>query len=61
MPLIQVTVYDTRINEATVPNLIEKLTDAMVECTSEDIRAHTWVLVDGLPAKQWGVGGKPAA
>jgi 4-oxalocrotonate tautomerase len=60
MPLIQVTLYDTRINDDTVPKLIEKLTDALAEVTSEEIRPHTWVLVDGIPAKQWGVGGKPA-
>jgi 4-oxalocrotonate tautomerase len=60
MPLIQVHVYDTRINDETVPKLIEKLTDAMVECTSEEIRDQIWVLVEGLPAKQWGVGGKPS-
>jgi 4-oxalocrotonate tautomerase family enzyme len=58
MPLIQVTVYDTRINDETVPKLIEKLTDAMVECTSEEIRPLTTVLVQGLPAKQWGIGGE---
>lgn len=58
MPLIEVKVYDTRINDETVPKLIEKLTDAMVACTSEDIREHTWVIVEGLPKKQWGRGGK---
>ena len=42
-----------------MPKLIEKLTDALVECTSEAIRPETWVLVHGLPAKQWGRGGKP--
>jgi 4-oxalocrotonate tautomerase len=61
MPLIEVTVYDTRINDDTVPKLIEKLTDALVECTTEAIRDETWVLVHGLPAKQWGKGGKPSA
>jgi 4-oxalocrotonate tautomerase len=61
MPLIEVKVYDTRINDETVPKLIEKLTDAMVECTSEDIRDHTWVIVEGLPKKQWGRGGRPDA
>jgi phenylpyruvate tautomerase PptA (4-oxalocrotonate tautomerase family) len=61
MPLIEVTVYDTRINDETVPKLIEKLTDALVECTTEAIRGETWVLVHGLSAKQWGKGGKPSA
>jgi 4-oxalocrotonate tautomerase len=59
MPLIEVKLYDTRIDEETVPKLIEKLTDALVDCTTEAIREHTWVLVEGLPAKQWGIGGKP--
>jgi 4-oxalocrotonate tautomerase len=59
MPLIEVKVYDTRINDETVPKLIAKMTDAMVECTSEEIRPLTTVLVEGLPAKQWGIGGKP--
>jgi 4-oxalocrotonate tautomerase len=58
MPLIEVKVYDTRINDETVPKLIEKMTDAMVECTSEAIRAETWVVVEGIPKKQWGRGGK---
>jgi 4-oxalocrotonate tautomerase len=61
MPLIQVTLYDSRINDETVPKLIEKLTDAVVECTSEAIRDDTWVLVNGLPPKQWGAAGKPHA
>ena len=61
MPLIEVKLYDTRINDETVPRLIEKLTDALVEVTHEGIREHTWVLVEGIPAKQWGVAGKPAA
>jgi phenylpyruvate tautomerase PptA (4-oxalocrotonate tautomerase family) len=32
-----------------------------VECTSEEIRPLTHVIVEGLPAKQWGTGGKPHA
>ncbi len=39
--------------------LIEKVTDAVVECTSEKIRDETWVVVTGLPPKQWGLVGKP--
>ncbi len=58
MPLVEVKLYDTRINDETVPKLIEKLTDAVVECTSEAIRNETWVLVEGLPKSQWGAGGK---
>jgi phenylpyruvate tautomerase PptA (4-oxalocrotonate tautomerase family) len=59
MPIVEVKLYDTRINEETVPKLIQKLTDAVVECTSEEIRGETHVLVQGLPKSQWGTGGKP--
>ncbi len=59
MPIVDVKLYDTRINDETVPKLIEKLTDAVVECTSEEIRKDTWVIVQGLPKSQWGTAGKP--
>ena len=59
MPIVEVKLYDTRINDETVPKLIEKLTDAVCECTSEELRDDTWVIVQGLPKNQWGTGGKP--
>ncbi len=58
MPLIEVKLYDTLVNEETVPLLIEKLTDALCEVTSEGLRDHTWVIVEGVPSRQWGMGGK---
>lgn len=58
MPLVEIKLYDTRTaDEATVKNLIEKVTDAIVECTSEAIRDETWVVVHGIPKQQWGFGG----
>ena len=59
MPLIEVKLYDRRINDEFVPQVIEKMTDAMCELIGEDVREHTWVLVEGLSPKQWGMGGKP--
>jgi 4-oxalocrotonate tautomerase len=60
MPLVEIKLYDTRVNDEndTVRKLIEKVTDAVVECTSEAIRDETWVVVQGIPKKQWGFGGK---
>jgi 4-oxalocrotonate tautomerase len=60
-PIVEVKLYDTRINDETVPKLIEKITDAVVECTSEGVRDLTHVVVEGIPAKQWGTAGKPHA
>ena len=59
MPLIEVKLYDRRINDEVVPRVIEKLTDALSEAIGDDVREHTWVLVEGLSTKQWGIGGKP--
>ena len=61
MPIVDVKLYETRINDDTVPKLIEKITDAVCECTSEELRKDTWVIIEGIPKKQWGTGGKPHA
>jgi 4-oxalocrotonate tautomerase len=58
MPLIQVKLYDTRVTEEKVPKIIEQLTDALVEASGA-AREQVWVIVEGVPAKHWGVGGKP--
>jgi len=60
MPLIEVKLYDTRVNEETVPKIIEKLTDALAESSGAS-KDHIWVVVEGVPAKHWGVAGKPGA
>ena len=59
MPLVQVKLYDTRVNDELAAQLIERITDVICELTSEGMREYTWVLVEGVPAKQWGIAGKP--
>jgi phenylpyruvate tautomerase PptA (4-oxalocrotonate tautomerase family) len=61
VPLVEVTLYDRRVDEATSKKLIEKLTDVVCECTTEELRPEVWVVVKGLPASQWGIGGKPGS
>lgn len=58
MPLIEVKLYDTRVNEETVPRMIERLTEALAE-TSGAAREHIQVIIEGIPAKHWGQAGKP--
>ena len=60
MPLIEVKLYDQRVNEESAPEIIKALTDALVSVTDEAIREHVWVIVDGVPPRNWGVGGKPS-
>jgi 4-oxalocrotonate tautomerase len=58
MPIIDVKLYDTRVTEESVPRIIEALTDALAE-SSGAAKEHIQVLVQGVPAKHWGVAGKP--
>ena len=60
MPLIEVKLYDRRVTEESVPNIIEKLTDALAEASGA-ARENIHVIVQGLSPKHWGQGGKPGA
>jgi phenylpyruvate tautomerase PptA (4-oxalocrotonate tautomerase family) len=62
MPLIEVKATDRRFADpAATERLIAALTDAACEVFGEDARPSIWVVVEGVPAQQWGVGGKPLA
>ncbi len=56
MPIIDVKLYDTRVTDESVPKIVEKLTDALVE-SSGAAKEHIQVIVQGVPAKHWGVAG----
>jgi 4-oxalocrotonate tautomerase family enzyme len=58
MPWIDVKLYDTRVNDESVPKIIEALTEALHE-SSGAAKEHIHVVVQGIPAKHWGVAGKP--
>ena len=60
MPWIDVKLYDTRVNDESVPKIIEALTEALHE-SSGAAKEHIHVIVQGVPAKHWGVAGKPGA
>ncbi len=60
MPWIDVKLYDTRVTDESVPKIIDSLTKALAE-SSGATPEHIQVIVQGVPAKHWGVGGKPGA
>ena len=60
MPWIDVKLYDHRVTEESVPQIIEKLTDALAE-SSGAAKHHIQVVVQGISPKHWGLGGKPGA
>jgi 4-oxalocrotonate tautomerase family enzyme len=62
MPLIRIEMGESRITEDNVTNLIERVTDVVIDTIGdESLRDSCWVVVEGVPARQWGVAGKPFA
>lgn len=59
MPLIEVKLFDFRVTDEVSAALIAGMTDALCAATSEGLRDHTWVIVEGHSPKNWGLGGKP--
>ncbi len=57
MPLIQVKVFEDELSQEQSKALIDKITDAVTEVTSEKLRAMTWVIIDEVKSGHWGVGG----
>jgi 4-oxalocrotonate tautomerase len=58
MPVIEVKLYDHRVTEESVPQMIEKLTEALHESSGAAVE-HIQVIVQGVPPKHWGIAGKP--
>ena len=61
MPLIEVKLYEGRLNEETAPVLIEKFTNVLVEVYGEGMREHVTVLLEEVAPRNWGVAGKASA
>ncbi len=59
MPWIDVKLFDHRVTDESVPKIIDSLTKALAE-SSGAAPEHIQVVVQGIPPKHWGVGGKPA-
>jgi 4-oxalocrotonate tautomerase len=58
MPLIQVRVIENVFTPRQKQQMIEKLTDAMVEIEGEAMRGVTWVVIDDIHSGDWGIGGQ---
>jgi 4-oxalocrotonate tautomerase len=59
VPLVTVKVFEDRLDDATFSaELTIALTEAVVSVCGESARENTWVVVEGIPRKQWSFGGK---
>ena len=60
MPLVTVKVFERRLDEESEARIIGKMTDALLEALeAEELRDHTWVIVEGYDPHRWGRAGKP--
>ena len=48
MPLIEVKLYDRRVNPEASEKIIKELTEGLCRACGEEVREHTWVVVQGL-------------
>lgn len=61
MPLIEVKLYDRRVNAESAERMIKELTDGLCRALGEEVRDHTWVVIQGVPPTSWGIAGKPGS
>jgi 4-oxalocrotonate tautomerase len=59
MPLIQVKLIEEVFTSEQKRQIIERLTDTMVEIEGENMRPVTWVVVEEVRSGEWGIGGNP--
>lgn len=59
MPLLNVKLIEGVFTDDQKRDMIEKLTDTMVEIEGENMRGVTWVVIDEVKSGQWGLGGQP--
>jgi 4-oxalocrotonate tautomerase len=59
MPMVNVKVIEGVFDDDQKREMIEKLTDTMVEIEGENMRGVTWVVIDEVKSGDWGLGGKP--
>jgi 4-oxalocrotonate tautomerase len=58
MPLVNVKLIEGVFSEPQKREIIEKLTETMVEIEGENMRPVTWVVVEEVKSGDWGIGGK---
>jgi len=59
MPLINVKLIENVFSPEQKREIVEKLTDTMVEIEGENMRGVTWVVVEEVASGDWGIGGNP--
>jgi 4-oxalocrotonate tautomerase len=61
MPLVTIDVIKNVFTPAQKEELIQKVTDAMVEVEGENLRPVTWVRIKEFEGGDWAIGGQRLA
>ena len=59
MPLVTIDVVKDVFTPEQKAEMIEKVTDTMVELEGEALRGVTWVRIVEVAQGDWGIGGQP--
>ena len=59
MPIVDVKVIEDVFTPEQKTQMIQKLTDAMVEVEGENMRQVTWVYIEDVKQGEFGIGGQP--
>jgi 4-oxalocrotonate tautomerase len=58
LPFLNVKIIEGVFDDSQKREMIEKLTDTMVEIEGENMRSVTWVVIDEVKSGDWGIGGQ---
>jgi 4-oxalocrotonate tautomerase len=58
MPVTTVKVIEGVFSKEQKAQLIEKITEGMIEVYGEGMRDKTWVLIEEVKSEDWAIGGK---
>jgi 4-oxalocrotonate tautomerase len=61
MPLIQVKVIEGLFTAPQKREIVERLSEAMIEIAGEGVRRITWCIVVEVASGEWGLGGQALA
>lgn len=59
MPLVHVKLVEGVFSDSQKPEMIEKITDAIVSIEGEALRPYIWVILEEVRGGEWGMGGRP--
>ncbi|MEW5962738.1 MAG: 4-oxalocrotonate tautomerase family protein [Pseudomonadota bacterium] len=59
MPLVQIKGVGRYLSSEQKAEMIRKVTDAVLAVEGEGLRQVTWVTIEDVEPRAWGVGGRP--